>query len=96
MLNLYSALLSKDRFFFKKKLIQLKFKFLFTMRSHGNYFFCASEKKLMKPTGGIQTGKLDGAKSEVVSKVPLLIKKNKPLGKKSHNYASHARRECKK
>ncbi|XP_047442154.1 bromodomain testis-specific protein isoform X2 [Mugil cephalus] len=40
-----------------------------------------SKKKLMKPTGGMQTGKLDGAKSQVVSKESLLIKKKKPLGK---------------
>ena len=46
------------------------------------FYLCPAEKKLVKPTEGVQTGKLkDSGRSQVVSKEQRVIKKKKPLGK---------------
>ena len=44
--------------------------------------FSPAEKKPVKPTEGMQTGKLkDAGRSQVVGKEQDLIKKKKPVGK---------------
>lgn len=51
------------------------------MRMEGHFLFYSAEKKLVKPTGGMQTEKLkDAGRSQVVSKEQHSIKK-KPVGK---------------
>lgn len=43
---------------------------------------CPAEKKLVKPTGGVQTVKpKDAGRSQVANKEQHLIKKKKPVGK---------------
>lgn len=52
------------------------------MKMEAYYVFCPAEKKLMKPTGGMQTGKQkDAGRPAVVTKEQHLIKKKKPVGK---------------
>lgn len=46
------------------------------------YFFYPAEKKLVKPTGGMQTGAVkDAGRSQAAGKELHLIKKKKPVGK---------------
>lgn len=45
-------------------------------------FFYPAERKMVKPTEGMQTGTLkDARRSQAVSKEQHLIKKKKPVGK---------------